>query len=75
MQWQKQQGQKTRIGMAKTAFMELKRLRANTRIHTKTRMKVIVIWSVLINGVETWTISREIEESWKLPKCGLYRDS
>jgi hypothetical protein len=63
---------KARIGMAKTAYAELKHILTNRHIAMNTRIRVLegYIWPVMLYGAETWTISKvmrrklEAAEMW-----------
>ena len=54
----------TRIGMAKSAFMDLKKILTNKHISITTRLRVLkcYVWSVLLYGSETWTISKKMQK-------------
>ena len=63
-----------RIGMARTAFTKLKTVLTSRNIKLCTRRKLIkcYVWSTLLYGCETWTLSRtsikkiEAFEMWTL---------
>ena len=65
---------RARIGRAKSAFADLKQLLVNRKISTSTRMRLLktYVWSVMLYGSETWTISKimqkrlEAAEMWFL---------
>ena len=54
---------KRRIGIAKTAFRKMNNLLTNSRISIETRKRAVktYVWSTLLYGSETWTVSREME--------------
>ena len=53
-----------RIGMAKASFGQLRKLLTNLgfRIETKMRILKAYVWSVLLFGCESWTISKEMRK-------------
>ena len=55
---------KRRIGIAKTTFSKMTKVMTSRKIHLKTRKRILqcYVWSTLLYGVETWTISRKM---WK----------
>ena len=55
---------KQRIGRAKTVFGNMKKVLLSQRIKLTTRLRVLYcyVWSVLLYGCETWTISETMKE-------------
>ena len=51
---------KKRIGLAKTAFGNMKKLETNTIIGLQIRIRLMkcFIWSTLLYGRETWTLKK-----------------
>ena len=54
---------KRRIGIAKTAFRKMGNLLTNSHLRVETRVKAVktYVWSTLLYGCETWTVSKEME--------------
>ena len=65
----------TKIGMAKSAYTELKHLLTNRHISIKTRMRVLkcYVWPVLLYGAETWTISKEMRKKLEAAEMWFLR--
>lgn len=65
----------TRIGMAKSAFMEMKQILTNKKILKETRLRVLrcYVWSVLLYGSETWNISKKIKKKLEAAEMWFYR--
>jgi hypothetical protein len=55
---------KRRIGIAKTAFQNMKSVLLSKRISVQSRLRILkcYIWSTLMYGCETWTISKGSQE-------------
>ena len=53
-----------RIGMAKTAYRKMERVSASHSIKLATKLRLLkcYVWSVLLYGSESWTISRAMQE-------------
>ena len=53
-----------RIGMAKTAYRKIERVSASHSIKLATKLRLLkcYVWSVLLYGSESWTISRAMQE-------------
>ena len=53
---------RARIGMAKTAFGQIRKILVSLSINMRTRIRVLktYVWSVLMFGCEAWTISKEM---------------
>ena len=53
-----------RIGMAKTAYRKMERVLASHSIKFATKLRLLkcYVWSVLLYGSESWTISRVMQE-------------
>ena len=52
-----------RIGIAKNAFDKMRNMLTNRHIRINTRIRVIktYVWSTLLYGCESWTISKDME--------------
>ena len=52
-----------RIAMAKDAFQRMKNILVSKRINKMSRIRLIrcYIWSVLLYGCETWTVTKELQ--------------
>ena len=50
--------------MAKTQFLKLRKFLSNSKIGISTRKRMIVCyaWSVLLYGVEAWTLNKGLEK-------------
>jgi len=67
---------KARIGQAKAAFEKMKSVLTKRRVKISTRLRLLkcYVWSVLLYGSETWTISAtmrkrlEAMEMWCYPR-------
>ena len=55
---------KRRIGMAKTAYKKMEKVLASRSIKLATRLRLLkcYIWSVLLYGAESWTISKTMQD-------------
>ena len=55
---------KQRIGIARSAFIKMRNVISNRHLRVATRIRVIktYIWSTLLYGCETWTISTVMEK-------------
>jgi len=64
---------KQRIGEAKKVFGILKDVLLSGRISLKARLRVFkrYVWSVLLYGCETWTISKAMKDRLITLKYGL----
>ena len=62
-----------RIAIAEKKFMEKKNIFTNSKISIETRNRFLkcYIWSVLLYGSESWTISTEMKTDWHQWKCGV----
>ena len=66
---------RTRIGMAKSAFMEMKQILTSKKISKETRLRILkcYVWSVLLYGAETWTISKDMKKKLEAAEMWFYR--
>ena len=64
-----------RIGMAKAAFGQLRKILVNLSISRRTRARVLrtYVWSVLLFGCEAWTISKEMRKRLEAVEMWFYR--
>ena len=55
---------KRKIFEAKNSFQRMSNIMKNTHLSIKTRSRAVktYVWSVLLYGCETWTISRQMEQ-------------
>ena len=55
---------KKRMGIAKTAFKDLAQVLKNRKISLKTKKRILkcYVWSTLMYGCESWTISKAMQE-------------
>ena len=55
---------RSRIAQAKTQFVKLRRFLSNSKIGVPTRKRMITcyVWSVLLYGVEAWTLNKGLEK-------------
>jgi hypothetical protein len=62
---------KSRIAMAKATFNKKKNL-FTSKLDLNLRKKLVkcYIWSIALYGAETWTLGKEIRNTWKVLKCG-----
>jgi hypothetical protein len=62
---------KRKIGMAKAAFNKLKHLSINKYINMQTKMKILFcnVWSILLYGCETWTLSKMMKN--RIESCEM----
>ena len=67
---------KARIGMANTAFGQLRKILISLTINVRTKIRVLkaYVLSVLLFGCEAWTISKEVRERAGGNRNGLERD-
>ena len=66
---------RARIGMAKTAFGQIRKIMVNLSINIETRIRVLkaYVWSVLLFGCEAWTISKEMRKRLEATEVWFYR--
>jgi len=66
---------KRRIAIAKKKFMEKKSIFTNSKISIETRKRFLkcYIWSVLLYGSESWTISAEMKKKLEAMEMWCYR--
>jgi ribosome-interacting GTPase 1 len=66
---------KRRINIAKNKFSNIRKLVTNTKLSIRTRRRFVkcYIWSTLMYGCETWTISRVLEERIGAMEMWLWR--
>ena len=64
-----------RIGEAKRGFNEMKSLLKNRKLSLQSRKRMIksYIWSILLYGCETWTISRKMEKKLEAAEMWIWR--
>ena len=64
-----------RIGMAKAAYSDLKHLLCNKHVTIETRIRVLkcYVWSVMLHGSETWTISRVMQQKLEATEMWFLR--
>ena len=64
-----------RIGIAKSAFTSMSKVLTSRDIHMTVRIKVLrcYMWSTLLYGCETWTISVAMQEKINAFETWLYR--
>ena len=65
----------TRIGIAKTAFRKMANLITNSRISIDTRKRAVqtYVWSTLLYGCETWTVSKVMEKKLEAMEMWCWR--
>ena len=66
---------KRRIGTAKTTFNTMRNILTNININLDTRKRTMkaYIWSTLMYGSETWTISSKNKQKLEVMEMWLYR--
>ena len=66
---------KKRIGIAKTAFSKMKDVLKSTKIPLNTRNRILqcYIWSTLLYGAETWTITKVMKTRIEAFELWAYR--
>ena len=66
---------KKRIGIAKTVFQRMKGLLTNKAIKIETRVKTIktYVWSTMLYGCETWTITNTIQKKLEAAEMWMWR--
>lgn len=66
---------KRRIGIAKTAFCNMRKLLTNRKFSIKTRKSLIKthVWSTLLYGVESWTLSAAMVRRLEAMEMWLWR--
>ena len=64
-----------RIGAAKTAYVRMRPLLANMSLDINLRVRVLkcYVWSVLLYGAETWTISAVMKSRIEAAEMWFYR--
>ena len=63
---------KRRIEIARNAFNSMKSVLSSRNISLNTRMRLTkcYVWSTLLYGAETWTITKTLTKELMLLKCG-----
>ena len=66
---------KYRISEAKRAFSEMKSLLKNRKLSLESRKRMVktFVWSVLLYGCETWTVSRSMEKRLEAAEMWIWR--
>ena len=66
---------RARIGMAKAAFGQLRKILVSMSINIRTRVRLLktYVWSVLLFGCEAWTVSREMQKRLEAAEMFFYR--
>ena len=66
---------KKRIGLAKTSFNNMKTFLANRKLDLGIRKQVMktYIWSKMLYGCESWTLSKEMERRLEAAEMWMYR--
>ena len=66
---------KSRIGMSKAAFGQIRKILISLSINVRTRIRVLkaYVWSVLLFGCEAWTISKEMRKRLEAAEIWFYR--
>jgi len=66
---------KTRIGIAKKAFGNMKSMMTNRKLSMRTRKSLMKthVWSTLLYGVESWTLSAELVKRLEAMEMWLWR--
>ena len=64
-----------RIALAKYSFKIMKHLLTNNRVRMETRIRALktYVWSTLMYGSESWTITRELKAKLKAAEMWFYR--
>ena len=62
---------KVRIALAKESFSERRELLTKPfRKEVKKKIVKTLVWSTLLYGSETWTLTKKILEDWRQWRCG-----
>ena len=66
---------KRRIGIAKTAFGRLRKILTNVRMRMDVRMRIMkcYVWSTMLYGCETWTISKVMKDRLEAAEMWILR--
>ena len=66
---------KKRIGVAKMAYNKMKRILSNMSMTLSLRIRLLkcYVWSVLLYGCETWTVSKKIRKRIEAAEMWFYR--
>ena len=66
---------KRRIGIAKTVCKKMKRLLTSRNVDLGTRIRLLkcYVWSTLLYGCETWTVSKTMETRLQAAEMWFYR--
>ena len=66
---------KKRIAMAKASFQKMSTILKNRNISFSTKLKVFktYVWSILLYGCETWTITAETKKNLEAAEMWFYR--
>ena len=68
---------KRRIALAKRAFHKMSRVLKSRNINMQTRKRILkcYIWSTLLYGSETWTLTKTMESQFEAFEIGMLRVS
>ena len=66
---------KKRIAIAKASFQKMSTILKNRNISFSTKLRVLktYVWSILLYGCETWTITAEIKKNLEAAEMWFYR--
>ena len=66
---------KKRIAIAKASFQKMSTIVKNRNISFSTKLKVLktYVWSILLYGCETWTITSETKKNLEAAEMWFYR--
>ena len=64
-----------RISMAKGTFQKMRNILTNRYINIRTRVRAVkmYVWSVMLYGCETWTISKKLERKIEAAEMWFWR--
>jgi len=71
--WDHSQEIKHRIEIARSTFMQMRPLLSGRNLNPALKKRIVMcyIYSILLYGLEAWTLSDAMEKSCKLLKCGF----
>ena len=66
---------KKRIAIAKASFQKMSTILKNRNISFSTKLRVLKthVWSILLYGCETWTITAETKKNLEAAEMWFYR--
>lgn len=74
-QWNPDQEIKTRIECARSGFVKMQKFLCNRQLNLNLRIRMVkcYVWSILLYGVEAWTLTKRTEKKLEAFEMWIYR--